>query len=146
MGKALLTVLLLVASNVFMTFAWYGHLKARSWTLFTAIAVSWLIALPEYVLQVPANRIGHAGMGGPFTAPQLKILQEAITLTVFTVFVLAFLKERPRINDYVAFGLIMLAVVVAMWGKGGPLVNANEAPERAASVSERSSAPGAEAH
>ncbi|GIK19586.1 MAG: hypothetical protein DYG93_02385 [Leptolyngbya sp. PLA2] len=146
MGKALLTVLLLVASNVFMTFAWYGHLKARSWTLFTAIAVSWLIALPEYLLQVPANRIGHVGMGGPFTAPQLKILQEAITLTVFTVFVLAFLKEKPRINDYVAFGLIMLAVVVAMWGKGGPLVNANEPHERAASVSERSSAPGAEAH
>ncbi len=139
MGKALLTVLLLVASNVFMTFAWYGHLKARSWTLFTAIAVSWLIALPEYVLQVPANRIGHAGMGGPFTAPQLKILQEAITLTVFTVFVLAFLKEKPRINDYVAFGLIMLAVVVAMWGKGGPLVSDAAREERAASVSEWSS-------
>ncbi len=146
MGKALLTVLLLVASNVFMTFAWYGHLKARSWTLFTAIAVSWLIALPEYLLQVPANRIGHVGMGGPFTAPQLKILQEAITLTVFTVFVLAFLKEKPRINDYVAFALIMLAVVVAMWGKGGPLVPANESAERTVSVSERSSAPGAEAH
>lgn len=145
MTKALLTVLLLVASNVFMTFAWYGHLKARSWTLFTAIAVSWLIALPEYVLQVPANRIGHAGMGGPFTAPQLKVLQEAITLTVFTVFVLAFLKEKPRVNDYVAFGLIMLAVVVAMWGKGGPLVPAGEPTERAPSMIERSDAPDAEA-
>ncbi|MCL4742790.1 MAG: DMT family protein [Phycisphaerales bacterium] len=145
MTKALLTVLLLVASNLFMTFAWYGHLKARSWTLFTAIAVSWLIALPEYVLQVPANRIGHAGMGGPFTAPQLKILQEAITLTVFTVFVLAFLKEKPRINDYVAFGLIMLAVVVAMWGKGGPLVAGHTPAEPAASVGERSHGPDGDA-
>jgi len=76
----LTTVLLLIASNTFMTFAWYYHVKQASWPLWTAIAISWLIALPEYILQVPANRIGHVDHGGALGLPQLKIIQEAITL------------------------------------------------------------------
>lgn len=119
MSKAMLTVVLLLGSNAFMTFAWYYHLKHKTWPLLMAIGVSWLIALPEYILQVPANRIGHIGQGGPFTAPQLKVIQEAITLAVFTVFTLLVLKEKLRWNDAVAFGLIFAAVVVSMLGRGG---------------------------
>jgi uncharacterized protein (DUF486 family) len=118
MSRALLTVLLLVGSNCFMTWAWYGHLKKVGWALPVAIVVSWLIALPEYVLQVPANRLGHFAYGGPFTAPQLKIIQEAITLAVFLVFAAVVLKERPRVNEAVAMGLIFAAVVVALMGRG----------------------------
>ncbi len=110
-------MLLLCASNLFMTFAWYYHLKAKSWPLLLAIGASWLIALPEYCLQVPGNRLGHAAWGGPFTAPQLKILQEAVTLTVFGLFSGWVLKERLRINELVAFGLILVAVGVAMSGR-----------------------------
>jgi uncharacterized protein (DUF486 family) len=112
------TVALLVCSNVFMTWAWYGHLRKPGWGLMTAIVVSCLIALPEYLLQVPANRLGHASQGGPFSASQLKVLQEAITLVVFMAFAALVLKERPRWNELAAFGLIFLAVVVAMWGRG----------------------------
>lgn len=112
------TVLLLLASNVFMTFAWYFHLKQKTWTVVTAILISWLIALPEYILQVPANRLGHVQHGGPFTAAQLKVIQEAITLTVFTFFSLLVLKERLRVNEVIAFALIFAGVVVAMWGRG----------------------------
>ncbi len=115
--KWLIPVLLLVASNVFMTYAWYYHLKVKSWHLVAAILISWGIAFFEYCLQVPANRLGHVSNGGSFTAPQLKIMQEAITLVVFTVFALMVLKEKPRVNDYVAMGLIMLAVVVSMMGR-----------------------------
>lgn len=111
------TVLLLVGSNVFMTVAWYGHLRKREWTIPTAILVSWLIALPEYMLQVPANRIGHVSHGGPFSAPQLKIIQEALTITIFLVFTIVVLKEVPRWTDGVAFALIFLAVAIAMWGR-----------------------------
>jgi uncharacterized protein len=111
------TVILLLLSNVFMTFAWYFHLKQKSWTIITAIAISWLIALPEYILQVPANRMGHVSQGGPFTAPQLKIIQEGITLTVFAVFSLIVLKERLRWTDIAAFVLIFSGVAVAMLGK-----------------------------
>ncbi len=118
MTRAILTVVLLIASNVFMTFAWYGHLKKEHWPLLLAIVVSWGIAFFEYVLQVPANRYGHFSHGGPFTAPQLKILQEAITLTVFLGFTLWVLHEKPRWNDLAAFGLIMAGVVVAMVGRG----------------------------
>ncbi len=121
MTRILATIALLVASNAFMTFAWYFHLKKLTWPLFVAIGISWLIALPEYILQVPANRLGHQNFGGPLTAPQLKILQEAITLAVFTVFSIWILKERPRANEYVAMALIFAAVVVAMWGRGAPL-------------------------
>lgn len=116
MERALATVGLLILSNVFMTWAWYGHLR-KAWTIPLAVVVSWLIALPEYALQVPANRLGHAGHGGPFTAPQLKVLQEAITLAVFTVFTIAVLKERPRVHDVIAFALILAAVVVSMLGR-----------------------------
>lgn len=121
MVRVLATVGLLIASNVFMTWAWYGHLKKPAWPLLVAIGASWLIALPEYVLQVPANRIGHFSHGGPFTAPQLKVIQEAITLAVFFVFSWVVLKERLRPNEIVAFVLIFAAVVVAMWGRGRPL-------------------------
>jgi uncharacterized protein (DUF486 family) len=84
------TVLLLLASNTFMTMAWYGHLKYKQTPLIIAIAVSWLIALPEYALQVPANRIGHAQEG--FSAPQLKIIQEVISISVFVLFSFIYLK------------------------------------------------------
>lgn len=113
------TVLLLIGSNAFMTFAWYYHLKDRGWSLPMAIGVSWLIALPEYLLQVPANRIGHVSHGGPFTLPQLKIIQEAITLTVFGVFSIWVMQEKLRTTDVVAFGLILAGVVVGMLGKPG---------------------------
>lgn len=130
MSKALITVLLLIGSNCFMTWAWYGHLKKTGWTIPVAIGISWLIAFPEYLLQVPANRIGHISQGGPFTAAQLKILQEAITMTVFIVFAILVLKEKPRWNEGVAFVLIFAGVVVAMMGRApnGGIV----APEPAA--------------
>jgi uncharacterized protein len=113
----LITVLLLVASNAFMTFAWYYHVKQKAWPLLMAIGLSWLIALPEYILQVPANRLGHVDHGGAFTLPQLKILQEAITLAVFTIFTVMVAHEKPRVNDYLAMGLVMAGVVVSMWGR-----------------------------
>jgi uncharacterized protein len=100
------TVLLLVASNVFMTAAWYGHLKFRSAPLWKAILASWAIALLEYCLQVPANRLGY----GRFSASQLKIMQEVITLGVFMVFAVLYLGEQPRWNHYVAFLLVVAAV------------------------------------
>ncbi len=100
------TLFLLLLSNVFMTFAWYGHLKFKHLPLLTVILVSWGIALFEYMLMVPANRIGH----GQFTAAQLKTMQEAITLVVFCVFSVTFLKEELRWNYLVGFACIMLAV------------------------------------
>ncbi len=105
------TVLLLLASNVFMTFAWYGHLKFKSENLLVVILASWGIAFFEYCLQVPANRWGH----GRFTAAELKIIQEGITLVVFVVFSLLYLKEVPRWNHLVAFGLIAGAVAFVVW-------------------------------
>jgi len=117
MPRWAITVVLLIASNAFMTWAWYGHLRKSHWPLVTAIGISWLIALPEYILQVPANRMGHISQGGSFSAPQLKIIQEAITLVVFTIFAIIVLKERPRVQDGIAMGLVMLAVVVSMWGR-----------------------------
>lgn len=123
MTRVVATVLLLLASNTFMTFAWYYHLKQKAWPLAMAIGISWLIALPEYVLQVPANRLGHVNFGGPLSAPQLKIIQEALTLLVFLVFSSVVLKERLRANEMVAMGLIFAAVVVAMMGRGTPLAS-----------------------
>ena len=117
-----MTVVLLVGSNCFMTWAWYGHLKKAAWSIPLAIGVGWLIALPEYMLQVPANRLGHFAYGGPFTAAQLKIIQEAITLVVFLVFAMLVLKERPRVNEMIAMGLIFAAVIVAMMGRA-PIVD-----------------------
>jgi len=120
MSRALAAVGLLLASNVFMTFAWYYDVKQKSWPLFMAIGISWLIALPEYLLQVPANRLGHIDHGGPFTLPQLKVLQEALTLIVFSAFTILVAKERLRTTDLLAFGLVMAAVVVSMAGRSGP--------------------------
>ncbi len=115
--KIFWTLALLIGSNVFMTTAWYYHLKRTDWSIFAAIAISWLIALPEYCLQVPANRIGHVAFGGPLSAPQLKILQEGITLVVFSVFSILILKERLRWTDVVAFALIFLAVAISTLGR-----------------------------
>jgi uncharacterized protein (DUF486 family) len=115
--KALATIGLLVLSNAFMTLAWYGHLRfkdyewGRSLGLISIIFISWGIAFFEYVLQVPANRIGHAEHGGPFTLVQLKVLQEVITLVVFTVFTLfTFRTEQFRWNHALAAVLLVAAV------------------------------------
>lgn len=103
------TILLLIGSNLFMTTAWYGHLRFRGVALWKVVLVSWGIAFFEYCLQVPANRLGY----GEFTAFQLKILQEVITLVVFVGFALLFLGERVRWNYGVAFALILAAVYFA---------------------------------
>ncbi|MCA9088060.1 MAG: DMT family protein [Planctomycetaceae bacterium] len=102
------TVLLLTISNIFMTFAWYGHLRFKESPLWIVILVSWGIALAEYCFQVPANRMGHQH----FTAPQLKLLQEIITLVVFAVFSVLYLKEQLRWNEAVGGVLIVVAVIV----------------------------------
>jgi uncharacterized protein (DUF486 family) len=107
------TILLLFCSNIFMTVAWYGHLRFRQTSLLTAIVASWSIAFFEYCFQVPANRIGY----GEFTAFQLKIMQEAITLTVFTVFVYFYLGEGIRWNHAVSFAFLLGAVLFAFWGQ-----------------------------
>jgi uncharacterized protein len=104
MPTPLITIGLLVASNVFMTFAWYGHLKYKSAPLLAVIAISWGIALFEYLLQVPANRIGH----GYFSAAELKTIQEVITLLVFAAFSVLYLKEPLSWNHLVGFGFIAL--------------------------------------
>ncbi|MCU0905174.1 MAG: DMT family protein [Tabrizicola sp.] len=96
------TIGLLLASNIFMTFAWYGHLKFKESALITVILVSWGIAFFEYVLQVPANRIGH----GYFSAAELKTIQEVITLSVFAIFSVLYLKEPLHWNHLVGFGFI----------------------------------------
>ena len=115
--KGLSTILLLVVSNIFMTFAWYGHLKLQemkittNWPLIAVILFSWGIALFEYSCQIPANRIGFSGNGGPFSLMQLKVIQEVVTLIVFTVFTTVFFKgETLHWNHFVAFGLLILAV------------------------------------
>ena len=111
------TILLLTVSNTFMTFAWYGHLKFKemSWSqnlgLVSIILISWGIALFEYILQVPANRIGFKSYGGPFSLVELKVIQEVITLTVFVVFSLVFFKtETLRVNHAIGFFFLVLAV------------------------------------
>lgn len=108
---------MLIISNVFMTLAWYGHLKMREYKWFEAlplvviILISWGIALFEYFFQVPANRIGFKENGGPFTLLQLKVIQEVITLTVFTIFsLIAFKNETFRWNHVVGFFFLILAV------------------------------------
>lgn len=113
----LLTVGMLIVSNIFMTFAWYGHLKLQSagissnWPLWVVIIFSWGIALAEYSFQVPANRIGFEGNGGPFSLMQLKVMQEAITLVVFTVFTVVFFRgEALHWNHFAAFACLLLAV------------------------------------
>jgi hypothetical protein len=105
------TVLLLTASNIFMTFAWYGHLRYKSVPLWQAIVVSWGIAFFEYCLMVPANRIGY----GRFNGAQLKVIQEAVTLIVFSVFSVWYLRESFRWNYAVGFALIVLAVAIIFY-------------------------------
>lgn len=115
--KAFWTIFLLVLSNTFMTFAWYGHLKFAEWKWFNKlglvaiILISWGIALFEYCFQVPANKIGYSGNGGPFTLMQLKVLQEVITLVVFTVFSLVLFKnESLKLNHFIGFAMLIGAV------------------------------------
>ncbi len=111
------SIMLLVVSNIFMTFAWYGHLKLQemkvisNWPLFGVILFSWSIALLEYCAQVPANRLGFIGNGGPFTLMQLKVIQEVITLVVFTLFAtLLFKGEALHWNHLAAFVCLVMAV------------------------------------
>lgn len=106
MFRNFLPIILLTVSNVFMTFAWYGHLKFKNSALWTVIIVSWLIAFLEYCFQVPANRIGSQY----FETAQLKTIQEVITLVVFCVFSIFYLKEQLKWNYLVGFGCMILAV------------------------------------
>jgi hypothetical protein len=115
--KGLITIGLLVISNVFMTLAWYGHLKMAEYKwftklgLFAVILISWGIAFFEYTAQVPANKIGFRGNGGPFTLVQLKVIQEVITLVIFTLFTVIFFKnETLKWNHFVGFILLIAAV------------------------------------
>jgi len=118
--RALLTIFFLLVSNTFMTLAWYGHLKfkdmewSKSLGLVTIILISWGIALFEYIFQVPANKYGFKENGGPFNLMQLKVTQEAISITVFLIFSILFFKtEKIAWNHIVAFVLIILAVFFA---------------------------------
>lgn len=118
--SGLYTIVLLIVSNIFMTLAWYGHLKLQQtgkisdWPLIGVILFSWIIALAEYMCQVPANRIGFRENGGPFSLMQLKIIQEAISLIVFTVLATMLFKgEHLQWNHVVAFVCIIMAVFFA---------------------------------
>ncbi|HAM09002.1 MAG: hypothetical protein A2X05_15620 [Bacteroidetes bacterium GWE2_41_25] len=115
--KGLNTILLLIMSNAFMTMAWYGHLKMKSMSRFenmsllAVILFSWGIAFFEYLLQVPANRIGYSGTGGPYSLIELKVIQEVISISVFTLFTLVVFKnEHFRINHLIGFVFLVLAV------------------------------------
>lgn len=115
--KGFFTIVLLILSNTFMTLAWYGHLKFTEWKWFnklgliSIVLISWGIALFEYFFQVPANRIGFRGNGGPFSLLQLKLIQEVITLVVFAAFsLIAFKTETFRLNHIIAFVFLILAV------------------------------------
>lgn len=115
--KGFYTIMLLILSNSFMTLAWYGHLKFSEWKWFSKLGMvaivllSWGIALFEYFFQVPANRIGFKGNGGPFSLMQLKIIQEVITLVVFVIFsTIAFKSESFQWNHVAAFVCLILAV------------------------------------
>jgi uncharacterized protein len=115
--KGVYTIVLLIVSNIFMTFAWYGHLKFKEYNWFSnlsllkIILLSWSIALFEYMAQVPANKIGFIGNGGPFTLWQLKVIQEVITLIVFTLFTVVLFKgESLKFNHLIGFAFLILAV------------------------------------
>ena len=117
--RGIKTIILLIISNTFMTFAWYGHLKFKEYSwgkglgIFSIIIISWGLAFFEYSFQVPANKIGFKGDGGPFTLVQLKTIQEAITLVVFMIFTTIFFKGEKLVwNHLVGFMLIVLAVFV----------------------------------
>ncbi|MDE5930599.1 MAG: DMT family protein [Muribaculaceae bacterium] len=122
MSPAIIIVLLLVCSNIFMTFAWYGHLKLQSsgisasWPLWVVILCSWGVALVEYSFQVPANRIGFEGNGGPYSLMHLKIMQEVITLVVFVIFSMMFFDNfHLRWNHYAAMLLLVAAVALVFY-------------------------------
>ena len=122
--KGILTILFLIISNAFMTLAWYGHLKFKDmdWSknlgLIAIIFISWGIALFEYIFQVPANKIGYKGNDGPFSLLQLKIIQEALSITVFMIFtLLVFKSEKINWNHLVGFGLLILSVYFFFRGK-----------------------------
>lgn len=115
--RALITISLLCISNIFMTLAWYGHLKfkdmewSKSLGLVAIILISWGIALFEYSFQVPANKYGFKGNGGPFSLLQLKMIQEALSIGIFLIFTLLFFKnEKIAWNHLVGFGFLILAV------------------------------------
>ena len=114
--KIFYTILLLIVSNIFMTFAWYGHLKLQqmklisSWPLYMVILFSWVIALAEYSCQIPANRIGSEVYGGPFNIWELKVIQEVVSLVVFSLFMAIFMHEGLKWNHYVGFICLVLAV------------------------------------
>lgn len=115
--KHFLTIGLLILSNVFMTLAWYGHLKFSEWKWFNKlgliaiILISWGVALFEYCFQVPANKIGYNENGGPYSLVELKVIQEVVSLTVFMIFTLLIFKnETFRTNHLIGFGLLILAV------------------------------------
>ena len=115
--NAFYTIIVLIFSNIFMTFAWYGHLKLEemkiisSWPLIAIIAMSWGVAFFEYALQIPANKMGYIGNGGTFTLMQLKVIQEVISISVFTVFTMVLFKnETLQWNHFAAFGCLILAV------------------------------------
>lgn len=115
MWKGISTILLLVISNAFMTLAWYGHIAFKSklerFGLFAVVMLSWGIALFEYCFQVPANRIGSTQFGGPFSIWELKVIQEVISLTVFAIFALAFMKsDTLKWNHLAGFACLVLAV------------------------------------
>ncbi len=116
--RGIYTIILLVLSNIFMTLAWYGHLEFKKYAwfnslgLFSIILLSWGIAFFEYTLQVPANRIGYEANGGPYNIFQLKVIQEGISLIVFSLFaIIVFKTERLAWNHVIGFVFIMLAVV-----------------------------------
>lgn len=120
MKATIITIILLIISNVFMTFAWYGHLKlnssgiSKNWPLFAVIVFSWGIAFFEYCVMIPANRIGFKDNGGPFSLFQLKILQEVITLTVFTIIaMICFQGQKFQWNHAASYLCLVLAVVFA---------------------------------
>ncbi len=126
-GTGFMTVGLLVVSNIFMTLAWYGHLKLQqtgvstNWPLYAVVLFSWIIALAEYAFQVPANRMGFVGNGGPFTLMQLKVMQEAITLVVFVAFAHFFFGDSElRWNHIVAFVLLVAAVYFVFLDTSSP--------------------------
>ncbi|WP_295771802.1 DMT family protein [uncultured Mucilaginibacter sp.] len=119
LARGIKTILFLIISNTFMTFAWYGHLRfkdfqwAKNLPLIMVILLSWGMAFFEYLFQVPANRAGFQEEGGPFSLLQLKVIQEALTITIFMIFTTLFFKtEKIAWNHMVGFGLIMLAVFV----------------------------------
>ncbi|MFO0345387.1 MAG: DMT family protein [Labrys sp. (in: a-proteobacteria)] len=114
-SPAVAPILLLIASNLFMTLAWYGHLKFTSYPLWIAILASWGIALIEYCLAVPANRIGHQ----VYSAAELKTMQEVITLVVFMIFSVVYLKEAITINHLIGFGFIALGAFFIFKGPFG---------------------------